>query len=509
MNIRIMRVAHQLCLVILLLFGGAVAARAQGDNAETTKAEDFAIASVYLVDVNPNPEHYVRVDLGHPFDRAFRDAAGNSELIPANVTIKFLPSGITFPASEIESVKSISGFGDQTIQIKFTAAAVTKPAPNDKQVQVVFRMLHFDKGPAKTNLTGAGPFYDATSINQLVDKTFKALQDAVASAKTPGECPLCSGFNITVPTAKGGKTEGSGEIVFNQNLSSTPVEQGFFDQINFGLKIDKATEAKADARHFEVGLQFRKTFLFHQAKIRAVRDALNSTPTGALKVNDTNTGVGLKTGITSQDPLLIINDLQKDFFRSLYFDNAFKFEGDINGFSVGNVSNLVYDAQFQVTTVARGIGKQAGFWNFRWIPVGIEAGYNLKNADDKSNEKHSLARIKTGAVFSLIYRASDPNSFLNRVEFDTQAVNRFLLRRENVFDEKTKKAILLEKGSKYWVQSDLKFLFGPKTPMGMVGIKVGFRRGWLPPVYAFNKAFNIGLVFESANKDTSKEIKLK
>lgn len=504
----ITRIAHPACL-LLFLFVCALAALAQGgDKTEATKAEEFSVASVQLIDVGTN--HYVRVDLSHPFD----SASAGTDLTPANVAIQFLPSGTAIPSGEIVSLTSISGFGDQTIQIKLTSPTVTKPAPNDKQVQVSFHTLHFKGGPTKprptkTDVTGTGPFYDATNINTLVNKTFKALQDAVANAKTPDEKNVFAGLNITVPSGKGGKTEGSGDIIFNRDLSNTPVGQRFFDQLNFGLKLNKASEINADPRHFEMGLQFRKVFLFNRAKIRAVRDALNGTPPNSPTLTSASKSFNLKSGNPSSDPVLLINDLQKDFFRSLLFDNAVRFEGDVKGASIGNVSNLLYDAQLQLTTVSRAVGGQAGFWNFRLIPAGLEAGYNLKNDDNKSNEKHSLARVKTGAVLELFYQANNPDDFLNRVEFNVQALDRYLFRRESAFDDTTKKAVLVEKGNKYWLQSDLKFMLGPKTQIGRVGFRASFRRGSLPPVYAFTKAFNFGIVFESGENDNSTEIKLK
>jgi len=499
-------------LACLLVTSGSIAIYGQStDETEATAAKDFSIASLHLIDVPITVVggltvggRYVRVNLSNPFDTTF-----SGDLSSGNVSLRFLPSGTTIPAGEITRISSIGPFGDQTLQIVLTSPAITKPAPNDKEVEVTFQTLHFVGGAVRTKLSGTGAFYDSTNFNQLVDKTYKALQDATASAKTPDECPFCSSFNIVVPSAAGQKTQGAGDIIINRTLSTIPIGQSFFDQINLGLKINKATEPKTDARHFELGLQFRKTFLLHQDKIRALRDALNSTSSSQVEVNSTTKGFKLASGITSNNALLIINDLQKDFFRSFYFDNGFKFEGDVNGFSIGKISNLVYEGQLQLTTVSKGIGTQEGFWNFRWLPIGVEAGYNLKNDDDKSNEKHSLARLKTGAVLSLFYKSSDPTSFLNRIEFDTEAVNRFLLRSESVFDDQTQKANLIGKGSKYWLQSDLKFMFGPKTTMGMVGIKVGFRRGSLPPVYAFNRAFNIGIVFESSTKDSSNEIKLK
>jgi hypothetical protein len=191
------------------------------------------------------------------------------------------------------------------------------------------------------------------------------------------------------------------------------------------------------------------------------------------------------------------------------FDNGFKFEGDIDGISIGNVSNLVYDGTLQVTTVARAIGKSRGFWNFRWIPVGLEAGYNLQNEDDPNNEKHSLARVKTGGVFTLFYQAINDRDFVNRVEFETQAVNRYLFTRETFFDADTSKNVLIDKGNKYWLQADLKFMFGAKVGPARIGFRASFQRGSLPPVYAFTKVFNFSVLFETSDEDTSREIKIR
>jgi hypothetical protein len=57
-------------------------------------------------------------------------------------------------------------------------------------------------------------------------------------------------------------------------------------------------------------------------------------------------------------------------------------------------------------------------------------------------------------------------------------------------------------GDKYWVQADLKVFF-LRALKANAGLKVSFQRGYLPPVYNFNKAFNFGLVIESSDNDTS------
>jgi hypothetical protein len=204
-----------------------------------------------------------------------------------------------------------------------------------------------------------------------------------------------------------------------------------------------------------------------------------------------------------------VRNLQDDFFRAVLFDNALRFEGDVKGASIGNVSNLLWDAQLQVATVTRAIAGDTGFINLRFFPAGVEAGYNITNNDAPDMERSSLARLKSGAVMTLFYEARDENEFLNRVEFETKGVTRYLLRSESVFDEATKKAILVDKGNKYWVQADLKFLFGPRTQFGRVGFRASFQRGALPPVYAFTKAMNFGIVFESNEKSDKKEEKVK
>lgn len=111
--------------------------------------------------------------------------------------------------------------------------------------------------------------------------------------------------------------------------------------------------------------------------------------------------------------------------------------------------------------------------------------------------------------FNLHYQASNPGDFLNRIELEVKGVDRYLFRREAAFDDATKQAILTRKGNKYWIQSDLKFMFGGLSAFGQAGFKMSFNCGSLPPIYAFNKSFTIGLVFKSKDDDTSKEIKLK
>jgi hypothetical protein len=499
----------RLCFLSLTLILSATAVFSQATkDTEATKAEEFSVGSLRLVDIGA--QHYIRVHFTNRQDDTVNDAS------PNNIRITFLPSGKTIPTTEILAAQTqfIGGWNQQRLDIVLTNDPATKPMPGDTQVQVTFNEVHFRNSAAdpqvtRTDVTGVGPIFDATNIDDLVDASLEALKDAVASAKTTDEKNIFMGLNIIVPSGEGNDTEGSGDIIINRNLQSLPFGQGLFDQINFGLKIKKASENKADPRHFETGLTFRKTFLINRSKIRLVADALNQTPRGSQNLAMTSTDVRLKNGIDSKRPEQIINDLQQNFFRGLVFDNGLNFEGDVDGMSIGNVSNLLYSSQLQVTAVARAIGKQKGFWTFRWLPVGVEAGYNLKNEDDPNNEKHSLARLKTGGVLTLFYEANNPADFLNRVEFETQAVNRYLFKRETLFDAATQKNLLVEKGNKYWLQADLKFMLGAKIGPGRIGFRASFQRGSLPPVYAFTKVFNFSVIFESLDDDTSREIKIR
>lgn len=495
MNQSLRRLPYFLVVIAIALCFGNIG-RAQDGDDDAVQAEKFSIATLRLVDIPGN--HYVRVDFSDPLN-------GAADLNPANFTLKFPTSGVVIPATQIDQANTqlVPGFGSTVALIALKSTA-PKPAPNDKEIEVTFLALHFAGGTTKTSAKATGPIYDPTNIDDLVDNTRKALEEAVANAKTPDEKNF-AGLNITVPSG-GGDTEGSGDIVFNR--SHVFPYGSLIDRINFGVKLNKASEEKADPRHFEAGLTFRKTFLFGARKIRELRDALNSTPRGNANLSTTSTTFNLRNGVPSNKPETIINDLQKNFFRSLLFDSAMKFEGDVKGASIGNVSNLLYDGQLQLTTVSQAFANRTGFWNFRWIPVGVEAGFNLRNEDDPADEKNSLARLKTGVVFELFYQApEDSSSLLNRIEFDVQALDRYLFKRESALDEATKKAVLTDKGNTYWIQSDAKFFFGPTTQLGRPGFRIGFKRGSLPPVYSFTKAFTFGVIFQSSKNTDAPDIR--
>jgi hypothetical protein len=506
--------------IVLLSIVSPAAGIAQGNNKpqdnEATKVTRYTITSVRLNDFN-SPNHYLIVDLSDPqdpsFARGFPESTpdsrlksfAESDLRASNITIKFLPSGKVIPAEAINNnqedaranTRSMAASGAPlTLQIGLGDGDETRPLPGDDQVEVTFGVLHFT-GLAlpKSGLSGRGKVYNRLNISQLVEETRQALKDAVAHAKTDEERDVFVGLNVTVPSGEG-STEGSGDININRNLYASSLGQAaFFDRANFGLHLKKASEERADARHFDLGLTFTKTFLLaDKSKLSRIKQAL---ATAGTPVNVDGIGSVL------QD----IADLQKNFVRAILFDSALRFEGDVSSRGISNVSNLLYDGQLQVATVSRAFAGRTGFWNFRLVG-GAEVGSNLNNNDNPSEEGGALARVKGGGELYLIFKAPNPNEPLSRVEFSAKALERYLFKNENVLDPLTNMAVLIDKGGKYWLQADLKVISGFRTARGRVGFRISFTRGYLPPVYNFVKSFNFGVVFETNDDDNSGTIKL-
>ncbi|HVG21640.1 MAG TPA: hypothetical protein VNI02_21570, partial [Blastocatellia bacterium] len=375
------------------------------------------------------------------------------------------------------------------------------PKPGDNQFMVTFGTLHFVTKDAqgrtitvsKNGVAGTGRIYNRGNINERVEETGQALKDAVAHAKTDEEKDVFIGLNVVVPS--GGDSEGSGDININRDLyASTLGQAALFDHIKIGFHLNKASENRADPRHFDVGLTFRKTFLrADSTKLNRIKQAINNFDPARDE---------------PQQLVEDISDLQQDFVRAFLFDNALRFEGDVSNRGISNVSNLLWDTQLQVATVSRALAGQTGFWNFRWVPVGFEVGGNLTNNDAPNQEKNSLARIKTGGELNLIFKAGNPNEPISRIQFSAKALERYLFKRESTLDEATQKVVDTDKGSKYWLQADLKVSTGVRLGAGRVGFKATFQRGFLPPVYNFVKTFKFGIVFETNDDDNSGNIKL-
>lgn len=551
---RVLLVVCSVSLAVCLCHTAMALQRKGAKDTEATKASAHSIGSVRLYDI-PNKEtkvftpalpamdgrpatpattetfvlgnHYLIVVFTDPQNTDDTDSKGiaKEDLAQSNLTIKFLPSGKVIPPSAIVSSNEVHGPKDPYVNTKnlgggnnFKLVQIglkdddsgSWAEPGDDEVMVTLNRVHFgrtvdDNGkevsPAgeATGVTGTGTIINRGNLDKRIEQDYEALKNSVAHAKTDDEKDAFIGLNVVVPSG-GGKAEGGADISFNKDLRPATLGQAaLFNHIILGFKLKKASEETSDARHFEIGINFRKTFLrLNNADLNTIKSAL----AGATSVD--KDGAKQKEG----EALAAINRLQKNFIRDYIWDNALRFEGDVSDRGISNVSNLLWDSQLQVATVSRAFAGQTGFWNFRWVPVGFEFGGNLTNNDDPTQAKRSLARLKSGGELNLIFKAASLDEPISRVVLSAKALERYLFKNEATLDEMTKKVVMTDKGSKYWLQADLKVSSGFRVGVSRVGFKLTFERGFLPPVYSFVKTFKFSVFFETNDDDNSGNTKV-
>ncbi|HJX84184.1 MAG TPA: hypothetical protein VJ723_07565 [Candidatus Angelobacter sp.] len=325
-----------------------------------------------------------------------------------------------------------------------------------------------------------GPIITPADAKKTLADLQASLAKQVASEKSTDDKNLFAGLAVTVPSGKG-DAQGSGDLVFNHQFFANQVLNGaLFDNANLGLVLKKSSAAGADSRHFTAGMTMEKTFLFHRAEYKEVQKAIASNNPG--------------------DAQAALEKMPHHFWPSVFFDNGVSFEGDVRSTNIGNVSNFVFNSQVKLASATKALG-HTGFFFIRIIPVGIEAGYNLKNQDAPALDGRSLARLKFGGTLTLRYDSQN-NAGLNRVDLELNAVDRHLFSREVALDPTTKLVTMLTNGEKYYAEGNLKFYFS-KVGKGRPGFRMSFKRGFLPPAFAFTKAFDAGFFYESADDKTA------
>jgi hypothetical protein len=473
-------------LTLVVLFLAASVPAQQSGSGEATQANPYGISSLHFKSLAR--ERHILVYF------TAQTAGDRSDINPAEISIRFLPSKKRIPQNSITgpnppdttasspATHFVGPFGNQVLQIGLIQDDSTRPEPGDTQVEIAIQRIHFADGKLAGPVTGLGAIYDKANIQELVDLTRKAL----ASAKTKEEKNQFVGLGIAIPSPAS-STSGNTDISFNRDFYSGDLAETarrVFDSGSVGFVLKKGNEEKSDPRHFEAGLKLRKVFLLVDRRaLETIRRSIASgepSPTAAT--------------------LDALTHLQRNFLRGIIWDNGSHFEGDVKEFKLTNVSNLVYDTVVQAASVSRGFSGQTGFWNFRLMPVGLELGHNLTAEQTANAERGSLARFKTGAQVNLHYQAKGS---VHRVEFEALSVHRYLFEKENAVDPKTNKAVATTAGNKNWFEADLRFFFGLLILKNRPGLKVSYQRGYLPPTYSFTKSFNVGIVFESADDDTS------
>jgi len=437
--------------------------------------------------------HFIRVDFSDPH------SDDNTDLAASNLSVTTSPSNTVLKLTKTGAFKA--GFGRNQVAI-FDLSSEGVTPPGDTNLKVCFAKYTFsDK--SVTNLCGEGKIYNDANVGDLVKDSKKALNDAVSTPKTSAEKNIFAGLNVSIPSG-GGETQGSGDLNLNQYFAFPLVGQGIF-----GVELKKGSSANADPRHFTGGVKARKTWLLASKTDR--NTLISAIESGSIDANG--------------PAISALASVQKKYFRSIYFDNGLSYEGDISNGSLGNISNVLYNGEVWVNTAARPITAQTGFFNFRILPVGIEAGYNVTaNAStplsgssstttasaSTTNGNYSLARFKSGATFLLSSQSPYSTDSSARLDLEVSAVNRYLFERELSYNSVTKSYSSTGTGNKYWAEVALKVLAGPVgsgSLGGRPGLRLAFQRGSLPPVYAFTKVFTISLIYET-NDNSSQEIKL-
>ena len=243
--------------------------------------------------------------------------------------------------------------------------------------------------------------------------------------------------------------------------------------------LNKSSADAADPKHFDTSITFRKIipFLFApkpETKTKSVHDILRDRDVRA-----------------AADRKLL----------GILLDGTGRFEGDATNFAV---TNAVFNMPVQLASRTMGLGTpgKSGYYQFRLVPAGVEAGHNL-GSDNPNLKQYTILRFVSGGTLGLIYQPNPgSNALVQRVELNGQVAARYLFDDEAAWNPATKTQSNVASGMKPWYQADLKaFIFS--SDQGRAGFKVSFIRGGLPPVFADTKAFRFGFVFETSDDKSS------
>jgi hypothetical protein len=429
----------------------------------------------------------VEVRFSAPLDRAHSE-----DLNASNVTVKTLPSGTPL------TVKTVSRVGGtpRRLQIFFTPATLPAGSASDSQIEVCFATLHFvasDGSPATTSspLCEKGTILNSANVAAELERQFQVL---AKTEKTSEEKNIfASGF---ATKGEGGNAEGGAEINLNSNDLNVHGLTAF-------MRLKKATAENADPKNFEVGLNQSTTNLIGKGDLALIRQYIAVMRDPSASDDDKQ-----KAAQSFRD---LLNKRQRRLLGGMFFDFAAKLEGQALNF---DVTNFVGDGSFQLQSrTKKFFGSTNGFMRFRLMPAGLEVGYKVSNdpaaqqaaaASQNMQNQNWLARFKFGGVLTLFYKNnSETAGPFKRLELNLQAVDRYLFRREVMFDQTTMTNIATAKGNKPWYQADLRVYFTDPDE-GTAGLRAGFqlsfKRGSLPPVFSQTKSFQFGFILESTEQ---------
>src|SRR5207253_6489122 len=132
----------------------------------------------------------------------------------------------------------------------------------------------------------------------------------------------------------------------------------------------------------------------------------------------------------------------------ILLDGTGRFEGDATNFAV---TNAVFNMPVQLASRTMGLGTlgKSGYYQFRLVPAGVEAGHNL-GSDNPNLKQYTILRFVSGGILGLVYdpnqnsqdRPANSGSVWPRVELTAAVAARYLFNSETAWDASTKSSSL-------------------------------------------------------------------
>ena len=437
--------------------------------AQQTDQNAISAASVSLF---PPPDFYINVN----FTNALAEPA--TDLVTTNIAIKTTPS----TTLNIATVERLAG-SRKAARIIFSGT----PPTNLTSLNLCFHHLTFiENAGTDFTQTEVCTAVQLLSKDNIVAAKQQLLKELNAVPKTANEKNIfASGFVTTASTG----SQGGMDLNLNSNDLGIPGMTAF-------LHMKKTTTPNGDPKNFEVGTNFRNTYIFGRSDVDEMRKDIST-----IRANASPAAVEAATkDLQSRE-----DKIQQRLLSAVLIDFAGKLEGGATDF---NVANYVGDAQVQLQSRTKALGtSERGFWQFRIIPFGLEGGKNVQSTTTTTtgaapSKQDYVARIKGGAGLRFFYDNPETPLPFKRVELDLSTVQRFLFFKETEI-LKANAAPVLSDGHRPWYQADLK-IYVAEAASGRYGARLTYNNGSLPPEYARTKSFQFGFVFETADGEGKK-----
>lgn len=413
-----------------------------------------------------------------------------------NLQIVSLPSNTRVLRRDIRSVK----YGPDRRSLLIELSQLFQAPPGDNRLSVSLGEIDDQLPSAEASTAAQGAFARAELANYDRQR-----RQSIAVEKTSEEKSFDTQFQIASP--------GGGVGTLNLNKAFKP---GFLNQIILDVSFGKGGSKTADPKYFDVGLTFRKILLGSEQR-KEIEELRRD-----LRANRQSNSLESMKSVERASRLPTAKPKPQWFINY----GGLRLETDLRALRPGPVNNLLYTGGVELRSPRRQIGSDSSlfFWSFRLIPATLEAGKNLRNKDNIILQKYPIARLKGESDFKLFFRSPCRyDTWFSGIIFEANFTDRYLLKKESAFDRLTNRNDLVAKGNQYSLQFDLKVMTGINLPEDLRFLKplkylkipklgrhpaltFTYRRGGVPPVFAFNNAFKIGFSLESSDDNNASDL---